>query len=73
MNLFKAPKSSNNKTGNVTLSYQEFETLSAGAYDHIISNGNSVPTDKFMVNNAKDMNGYMLVPTLRSSFLVKNI
>lgn len=71
MNLFKRPTEKNFKSGNVTLSYAEFEALSAGGYDYIIALDCTVPTAKFMITHAKDMNGYMLVPIFNSSYLVK--
>ena len=71
MNLFKRPTEKNFKSGNVTLSYNEFNTLSAGGYDHIIALDCTIPVAKFMIDSAKDMNGYMLVPIFTTSYLVK--
>lgn len=71
MNLFKSPDSSNRKTGNVSLSYEEYEDLKAGAYDHILALGCALPVKDWMIDNAKDMDGYVLVPIFKSSFLIK--
>lgn len=70
-NLYKSPGSSNMKTGNVCLSRDEFFALSSGGYDHIIALECTIPTQKFMIDYAKDMGDYFLVPVFRSSFLVK--
>jgi len=71
MNLFRSPNESNIKTGNVTMTHSEFSSLKNGSYNHIIANGMSIPVSSFMVSHAKDMNTYMLVPVLQTSFLIR--
>jgi hypothetical protein len=71
MRLFKKPTEKNFKSGNVTLSYTEFNTLSSGGYDYIVALDCVIPTAKFMIDNAKDMDKYMLVPIFATSYLVK--
>lgn len=72
--VFKAPKSWNCKTGNVSLSLSESDDIRVGDVVAVISptgKVRSVVVEAWMVGNKKYMGSYVLMPIAEYSWLCK--
>jgi len=73
--LYKKPRGSNKFSGNVSLSYEEFDQIKNGEYTTIRVEGHSFDFTKtiepWMIEHAVDKDDYILFPYSEKSFLVK--
>lgn len=73
--LFKSPNAHNSRTGNITMSYEEYDDCLTGDTSYLVINGENGPFRKdiepWMLEKARDMDGYMLVPFTENSFLAR--
>jgi hypothetical protein len=73
--LYKSPRGSNKFSGNVSLSYEEFEQIKSGECASIRVEGKDFDFSKdiepWMIEHAVDKDDYILLPYSEKSFLVK--